>query len=169
MRRFTAIGILALFSNLFGCEKPPQDELVTIGGQEYLIPWQHEPVVSIGQNIHVRSTLKLSNDTKIRMLYDERDIVLLKSANLPFLLGVGADSEAQLLTQVSKIEVSGEQVYCDKRSMGIGLHFTCGIRMQDGSVSWTVNFDEKDIQQAPLFRAEAERILKGYRETANAK
>lgn len=148
-------------------KKAPEDQFVTIKGQVYLLSPQHQPVVGSEHNPHVRNMLTLPDGIKFSLLYDERNLELLSSAGVPFVAGMTADNEETFFEQVSRIDVKGEAVYCEKRAMG--LHFTCGIRVQDGDLSWTANFDEADVQHAPLIRVKAEQVLKDYREAANAK
>jgi hypothetical protein len=169
MKGSLIMGIFAILASLAGCQKKPHDTLVEIKNQHYTIPWQHHPVVNREGNFHVRSQVTLSNGKEIRLLYDERNMSLLIQKDVPFLFGVNAENENELNEQITKILVDMETVYCTKETMESGLHFTCGIRIEDKNVNWTVNFDETDISLAPFFRKQAKSILDSYKGTDHAK
>lgn len=44
-----------------------------------------------------------------------------------------------------------------------GLHFGCGIQVNDQGVSWSVVFDKEEIAQADAIRTAALEVLKRYR------
>jgi hypothetical protein len=46
--------------------------------------------------------------------------------------------------------------------------FACGLRLQDGKAEWTVMFEQADVQDSSVLRAEALHQLAAYRAAARA-
>ena len=161
---------------LFGCSKPPEDKLAIIKGQAYLIPWQDKPKVtpiSWRENEpHVRiHNKKLPGGQSISLLFDPRNYSIEAAANIPNLFGFSGRNEVELREEFIEIPSSDFSIFCERRSDGLPMPAprSCGFRVQDGDVSWSVDFSSNDIDYAPMMKEEAARILKSYREAANAK
>lgn len=170
MRTRRILGIIAPILGLSACEKTPEDQLAVIRGQAYLIPWQDRPEISsVGPEIYVRLKRKMVDDRELMLIYDPRSLLINTNIGAPSLLGVGGDNEEDIIKDLKRFKIADGIVFCDKGLFGQNFHFTCGFRVQDGPVSWSVNFDENQIESASLIRTEAKRALRSYREAANAK
>jgi hypothetical protein len=167
-------GVIAAALGLSGCQKPPQDKLVVVRGQAYLIPWQDQATIdkesSIPKYIFIYP-VSHNFPFKVRILYQKDDYDLLAGEGIPDLFGVDVTdtSRKDILAQLKTFNIDQEKVFCEKNTLGKELHYTCGLRVQDGDMSWSVNFDEKLINSAPSIKVEALKILKSYREAADAK
>jgi hypothetical protein len=93
----------------------------------------------------------------------------LSRLNIPDIFGIIEGDEQRIREQLREFVAGDVTVFCQKRGYGSGLHYTCGFRVLDQNVSWSVNFDEQFIDQAPLIKAEILKKLKSYRDAANAK
>lgn len=162
-------GILTTLLSLSGCGKAPKDEQVVVRGQSYILSSQNKSVVSsVGDQIYVRFEHKFQ-DSEIMIIYDPRNYDLNVDIGAPNLLGVVGESKVEILNQLKKLNIGSEIVFCNRRLFGKNHHFTCGMRIENNGVSWSVNFDENLIELAPLIRIEANKVLKSYGEAANAK
>jgi hypothetical protein len=170
MRAKLMLGMIAAALGLSGCEKPPKDKLVTIEGQEYLIPWQHTPVVNDPRDLpYARSHIENAVETfTIMILYRESSYELNSKYGYPSLFGVVGETREEMEFQLLKMKSNDDDVFCEKKSLNSGLAFQCGLRVQDDKVSWSVNFDTAAVPFAAEIRKKAEKIIKGYREAANA-
>jgi hypothetical protein len=170
MKRQILLGLGFMLFGLFGCAPEPKNELVVLKGQRYLIPWQHEPEVSSGYDgIYVRiDKAKIAGSYDIQLLIDPMKYSIESKLGLPSLFGITGENKEELLSKLVKEDVKGIAVFCDKNNHGVGLHYGCGIRIQDKLVSWSVNFDEKDMQSVSQIKTDAIQLLKSYREAANA-
>jgi hypothetical protein len=171
MKSLTAtVGVIFMVFGLFGCSKEPEGQLVTVKGQAYFIPRQDQPRLDrerlAPHYVYVYPKLK-STQLKIRIWYQSEEYDMLSRLNIPDIFGVVGDDEKKVQEQLREFVVGNVTVLCHKRGYGLGLHYTCGFRVMDKNVSWSVNFDEEFIDQAPLIKAEAAQKLKSYRDSAN--
>ncbi len=171
MKTAYILGITMMFG-LFGCAKP-KDQLITIRGQQYLVPAidynslkydedrkDHQYVFFIERKISI---------IKYELRYDIRDYDELSKNKYPNLFGVLATTDKKIEDQMLKFENQGIITYCNKDDFDLPVKFSCGIFIVDADVNWTVNFSKEHLTQSVKIKAEAENVLRKYREAAHAK
>ncbi|APG62066.1 hypothetical protein LPB140_03710 [Sphingorhabdus lutea] len=164
----------ALVLDLFGCNKEPQDQLAVVKGQAYLIPWEDRPVVinemhdKIG-NTYVRISGKvIAGGIHIDLIVDPRWYEFQVANNYPSLFGYAGD-DIKIKNKFVKIDTIIGPIICTKPYSEYTKYVGCGFRLLDEGVSWSINFTSKDIAHVGRIKSEAEKILKSYRNAANAK
>jgi hypothetical protein len=174
-RKWMIATMIAAFGTMLGCNQPPKPKYkkAVVLGQAYSIPNDYDTNSYVnnweGHSVSVRFFHKIPGLKKrVRVWIDDSDYGYKNVTKIPW-LGVSGDNEEQWLEQLAVHEISGETVFCERRDSGSQLAYTCGFRVQDKAVSWSVNFDEEFMDHAPVIKAEVQKILKTYREAANAK
>ncbi|MFC4292419.1 hypothetical protein ACFOWX_08320 [Sphingorhabdus arenilitoris] len=164
------LGAILMLFGLFGCNEELQDKLAIVKGQSYLIPWQDRPVINNRtRGTYVRISQKeITGGTKIQLKVDPRWYEFQVNNNYPSLFGYGGKN-ISVNGDFVKIDTIIGRVLCEKPYNEYTKYVSCGFRLLDEEVSWSVNFSSKDIDQVEHIKSEAEKILKSYREAANVK
>lgn len=174
MKAKLMLGMIATTLGLSGCEKPPEDRLVMVRGQAYLIPWQDLPTIDPPNHpkdeILVRiSRKKIPTGEEVDFLFNPDPHNIEISNGFPTLFGLGGDTKAEYMKKLNQFEIDGMNVFCKKPYGEFSIYQKCGFRLLDEKASWSINFSSKNIDNFSEIKSEAQKILKSYREAANAK
>jgi hypothetical protein len=164
-------GMFAAALGLSGCQKPPQDKLVIVRGQAYLIPWQDRPTITpLGDEMYVRiSRKKISSGQEIQLLYDHSFYDIEIANGFPSLFGVTGSTEKEIRKLMNQINSPIGPIFCAKPYSEDAKFVMCGFRITDKNISWSVNFGSEYIGDVTILKSEALRVLQSYREAADAK